>query len=321
MIDHQRKDLIEPLRLASRQLVRELGFMGGTLAGTRYPPSAVHALIEIGRAGSLSARDLCGLLNLDKSSVSRMLRKLIEAGEVEPLPDGQDARSKLLSLTAKGQGSLKSINDLARLQVDAALALLPAETRRQAVDGLAAYAEALKCCRTGQPASVKARIRLEAGYRSGVIGRTAFLHASYYGRHWGFGAVFESKVAAGMADFVLRLDRPCNGLWTAQDGDGILGTIAIDGEDLGEGAAHLRWFILDEGARGLGLGSQLLAEAVAFCDRQKFACIRLWTFKGLDAARRLYEKAGFVLEKEFSGSQWGQDVTEQIFVRICRQAA
>lgn len=321
MIDHQRQALIEPLRFASRLLVRELGFMGGTLAGTRHPPSAVHALIEIGRTGRLAARDLCGLLNLDKSSVSRMLRKLIEAGEVAPLPDGRDARSKFLTLTAKGRGSLKAIDDLARHQVDVALALLPAETQRQTVNGLAAYAEALKSCRTGQAASETAKVRVESGYRPGVVGRTAFLHASYYGRHWGFGAVFESKVAAGMADFILRLDRPCNGLWTAQDGDVILGMIAIDGEDLGETAAHLRWFILDETLRGQGLGARLLQEAVAFCDRQNFACIRLWTFKGLEAARGLYEKAGFVLEKEYSGSQWGKDVTEQIFVRERRETA
>jgi DNA-binding MarR family transcriptional regulator/RimJ/RimL family protein N-acetyltransferase len=321
MIDRQRKALIEPLRAASRLLVRELGFMGGTLAGTRHPPSAVHALIEIGRAGRLAARDLCGLLNLDKSSVSRMLRKLIEAGEIDAWPDGQDARSKYLTLTAKGRGSLKMIDNLACRQVDAALALLPAETRRQTVDGLAAYAQALKSCRTGQAAPEAPPTRIEAGYRHGVAGRAAFLHASYYGRHWGFGALFESKVAAGMADFILRLDRPCNGLWTALDGDVILGMIAIDGEDLGDDTAHLRWFILDETLRGQGLGSQLLAEAVAFCDRRRFARIRLWTFKGLEAARRLYEKAGFVLEKEYSGNQWGKDVTEQIFVRTCRQAS
>lgn len=307
------------MRGASRLLVRELGFMGGTLAGTRHPPSAVHALIEIGRAGRLAAHDLCGLLNLDKSSISRMLRKLIEAGEIESLPDGRDGRSKQLTLTEKGRGSLKTIDDRARRQVDAALALLPVETQCKAVDGVAAYAEALKSCRTGQPGPCAAPIRIEMGYRPGVIGRAAFLHARYYGRHWGFGAVFESKVAAGMADFVLRLDRPGNGLWTAQDGDVILGMIAIDGEDLGETAAHLRWFILDETLRGQGLGARLLQEAVAFCDRQEFACIRLWTFKGLEAARRLYEKFGFVLEKEYSGSQWGKDVTEQIFVRRCRE--
>ena len=41
--------------------------------------------------------------------------------------------------------------------------------------------------------------------------------------------------------------------------------------------------------------------------------MRLWTFAGLDAARRLYERAGFRLAEERRGTQWGIEVTEQRF--------
>jgi hypothetical protein len=58
-----------------------------------------------------------------------------------------------------------------------------------------------------------------------------------------------------------------------------------------------------------------LNQALAFCDEQRFAAIRLWTFKGLDVARKLYEDAGFVLETEQEGQQWGRLVVEQCFVR------
>lgn len=71
---------LQPIRDASRHLVRELGFMGSTLAGTDLPPSAVHALIEIGDRQVDTAAQLCTVLNLEKSSVSRMLNKLIKAG-------------------------------------------------------------------------------------------------------------------------------------------------------------------------------------------------------------------------------------------------
>jgi len=77
----------------------------------------------------------------------------------------------------------------------------------------------------------------------------------------------------------------------------------------------LRWFILDDGCRGSGVGRQLLSAAVEFCDQQGFDAIQLWTFKGLDAARRLYEAAGFELTMEEQGSQWGSVVTEQQFTR------
>ena len=89
----------------------------------------------------------------------------------------------------------------------------------------------------------------------------------------------------------------------------------IDGEDLGPGTAHLRWFIVEDGLRGAGIGRSLLTAAVAFCDRQGFAEIHLWTFKGLDAARRLYEAHGFAVAAEAVGRQWGTEVVEQKFVR------
>ena len=47
--------LIDDIRAASRQMVRELGFMEATLAATDYPPSAVHAILEIGVRGPMTS--------------------------------------------------------------------------------------------------------------------------------------------------------------------------------------------------------------------------------------------------------------------------
>ena len=68
--------------------------------------------------------------------------------------------------------------------------------------------------------------------------------------------------------------------------------------------------------RGQGVGRALLAEAVTFCVRQGFAEIQLWTFQGLDAARRLYETHGFSLTVDKAGRQWGSEVIEQKFARV-----
>lgn len=144
------------------------------------------------------------------------------------------------------------------------------------------------------------------------------MHARYYARAAGFGRAFEATVAAGLAEFCGRLDHAQNALWLALEGERIIGTVAIDGEDLGGGVAHLRWFIVDDGARGHGLGRRLLAEALAFCDRQGMRETQLWTFEGLDAARRLYEAHGFMLAEERLGRQWGEEVREQRFVRAGR---
>jgi DNA-binding MarR family transcriptional regulator len=139
--------LIDDIRAASRQMVRELGFMESTVAATDYPPSAVHTILEIGQRGPMTAMQLAEFLHLEKSSVSRMVRKLIEAGELRETIDPEDARSKPLSLTAKGRRTLASLHDFGRRQVSGALAQLSEAERRKVSEGLMLYARALKADR------------------------------------------------------------------------------------------------------------------------------------------------------------------------------
>lgn len=230
------RDAVLPIRDASRRIVRELGFMKPTLAGTELPASAVHALIEIGNRGGLTATELCDRLNLEKSSVSRMLRKLIDGGDLAEVSSDTDGRSKRLTLTARGRRTLAAIDAFAHEQVGGALACLPAADHAMVVEGLRLYADALQARRAAPGNESKAAapptLRIEPGYRPGLIGRAVDMHAQFYARAHGFGAVFESRVAAGLADFLPRLERPCNAVWTALDGDRIVGTVAIDGEDL-----------------------------------------------------------------------------------------
>jgi DNA-binding MarR family transcriptional regulator/GNAT superfamily N-acetyltransferase len=307
-------DLIDQIRSASRLMVRELGFMQSTLAATNYPPSSVHTIVEIGRRKSLTSGELVQILGLEKSSVSRMVRKLIEAGEIEETAVENDARSKTLRLTRKGKRTLTAIDAFATSQVSAAITHLTGEQRRIASEGIAHYAGALQAHRLGAQRLLSKPLTIARGYRPGIIGRIAEMHANYYAKHSSFGQPFESLVAADMAELMGRLHNPRNEVWVALDDEHIVGSIAIDGE--GEGnEATLRCFILDDLARGKGAGKQLLAEAIDFCDTRGFSATRLWTFKGLDVARKLYEKVGFTLELEQEGQQWGRRVIEQCFVR------
>ncbi|MGC3962367.1 MAG: helix-turn-helix domain-containing GNAT family N-acetyltransferase [Rhodocyclaceae bacterium] len=317
--------LIDEVRDASRTLVRQLGFMQSTLAGTAYSPSAVHALIEVGAKGSVTAAQLVHVLGLEKSSVSRMVAKLVEACELAEVAGGSDGRVKQLFLTERGKRTLDAIHAYGRSQVTSALAQLNPSQQQAVVQGLGAYARALKGGLTDTAETSPRSIRVSAGYRPGLIGRIAEMHAAFYSRHSGFGQFFESRVASSVAEFAGRLNEPCNAIWAATQNDRVVGSIAIDGQDLGGNQAHLRWFILDDGCRGSGVGRQLLAEALAFCDERDFSAAQLWTFKGLDAARRLYESFGFELVHEEAGNQWGSTVIEQQFTRPgrnrCRASA
>ncbi|MDP9782100.1 GNAT superfamily N-acetyltransferase [Pseudomonas fluorescens] len=181
-------------------------------------------------------------------------------------------------------------------------------------EGIASYAVALQAHRLGTEPPAPAQLEIARGCRPGVIGRIVQMHADYYARHSNFGQSFESLVASDMAELMGRLHNPRNEVWVALDGERMVGSIAIDGEGEG-GSAVLRCFILDDSARGKGVGRRLLAEAMKFCDEWGFSSTSLWTFQGLDAARKLYEAFGFRLVQQQEGQQWGRQVTEQCFVR------
>ena len=144
------------------------------------------------------------------------------------------------------------------------------------------------------------------GGLAAVIG----LHAGWYARHWGLGLPFEAKVAADLGAFAQALPHPDSRLWLALEGEAVVGYIAIDGRS--PPAARLRWFIVAEAARG-GLGTRLLRGALDFCGARGFAEVELGSFAGLDAARRLYERHGFVLEEEAPARTWGVELREQRF--------
>lgn len=310
---------IDAIRAATRQLVRQLGFMGGKFAGTDLSLSAAHALIEI-EAGKVTARDLTDRLCLEKSSVSRMLRKLVETGDVAETC-GSDGRFKFLSLTDSGRERTAAIHAFARNRVAQALAELGPGQDHAILEGLNLYAAALMAAERA-PGDVCA-IDIVSGYQTGLIARVTQMHAHSYARAAGartagaqtagFALQFEAWVAGGLSEFCGRLGAPSNAIWVAMRGREIVGSIAIDGEDPGGGVAHLRWFIVDDGARGGG--RKLLGAALAFVDARDFVETHLWTFGGLDAARHLYEELGFTLAEERAGSRWGADVREQRFVR------
>ncbi len=290
--------------------------MGQTLAGTDLHASAVHAIIELSGDRQLTAKHLADSLLLEKSTVSRLLKGLKDRGLIDEVRSQADGRAKHLQLTAKGSGVLDAIAAHAAPRVSDALARLSDGQQVQLAESLEAYANALSHGRSGaQRMARSSSVRIETGYVPGLVGEIARLHGTYYARETGFTVAFEAKVAEGVAEFAPRLSAKVNQVWHAWRDGAFMGSVAIDGQDLGGSVGHLRWFIVADALRGTGTGRAMLTEALAFCDQQGFKETQLWTFKGLDAARHLYEANGFALAEEDWGDQWGKRVREQRFVR------
>ena len=320
-------EYIAPIRHASRKLVRELGFMRRTVAGTNLSPSACHCLIEIGDFSVNTIQGLSAVLTVDENEVRASIQELLTTGDVETKPGGTstDPSQNVIHLTRKGMDTLSWVNQFARDQIQNALDTADPESGKAIANALLQYAVALERCRTVQPSALlpstsvskppkpPRKFRIATGYRPGILARIIEMHMDYYWAAFRFGFEFETEIGKRFSESFARMGKPITELWSAievlPDGtEKILGAVIIDGEALGDPGrlAHLRAFIVDADARGLGVGRALLNEAVMFVDKTGFEETKLSTLADLDAARHLYEAHGFVVEYDKLEEKWGQ---------------
>jgi GNAT superfamily N-acetyltransferase len=151
------------------------------------------------------------------------------------------------------------------------------------------------------------------GYFPGVIGKITETHAIYYHKNWGFDITFETQVGKELSEFLMEFQKERDGLWVAMWDNLFAGSIAIDGRMIDKEGARLRWFLVLPEFQGKGIGKGLISKAMEFCKSKNYKRIFLWTFEGLNVARFLYEREGFILSEERNIFQWGQNIKEQKF--------
>lgn len=142
----------------------------------------------------------------------------------------------------------------------------------------------------------------------GDAGYVAYMHGKYYCKNYGFYNSSEYYFIKYLADFVR--DSTGGSLWIAEVEERIVGSVAIVRID--DKTAQFRWFLVDESYQGIGIGSKLIQTALDFCITNHYEKVFLWTFKGLDKARALYDKVGFILTEEKANNDWSSvEIIEQ----------
>jgi GNAT superfamily N-acetyltransferase len=114
--------------------------------------------------------------------------------------------------------------------------------------------------------------------RAGDLGRIIALHGECYAALPGFGLTFEAYVARTVAEYIL--DSGSRGrIWIAERDGRLVGCTAIVLRD--ENRGQLRWVLVDQSARGLGLGKRLVNNALQFCRENGCKEVFLETTDGL----------------------------------------
>lgn len=143
----------------------------------------------------------------------------------------------------------------------------------------------------------------------GDMGWVIEQHGKLYAQEYGWNWEFEALVATICAEFVKNFQPQWERCWIAERQGERIGSVFIAKKEAS--TAQLRMLILTPQARGLGLGSRLTDEALAFARLKAYQKVMLWTNSILLQARSIYAKRGFELVRSEPYAGFGQSLVSE----------
>ena len=212
-----------------------------------------------------------------------------------------DARQSPLFLTAKGSKLFADLQRDTNEQVASLLQKLPGDSQDKLVKSMKSIQQSLES--TG-----KGMVTLRP-HRAGDIGWVIERHGVIYTQEYGWDMRFEALVGEIASQFLAGNNPHRERCWIAEL-DGVrVGCVFL--VERSKTIAQLRLLLVEPGARGHGIGQQLVEECIAFAKKAGYSRMRLWTNDVLVSARRIYQAAGFRLIEEEKHSSWGKPLTSQ----------
>ena len=302
---------IEAVRRFNRFYTQRIGVLREGLYDSEYSLVEVRVLYEIAHAtGPLTATDLIRTLTIDAGYLSRMLRGFEAGGLVRKARSKEDGRQLHLTLTAAGRKAFAPLERASRDEIAALLAPLSAHAQHEVVGAMGTIEMLLDESRRAKSSTPSAPYLLRT-HRPGDIGWVVARHGALYAQEYGWDDTFEALVAEIAAKFLKRFDPNRERCWIAECDSQSVGSIFLVSRS--PTIAQLRLLLVEPSARGLGIGRRLIDECIAFARSVGYRKIMLWTNGGLDAARHLYETAGFELTQEERHRSFGKDLVGQTF--------
>jgi DNA-binding MarR family transcriptional regulator len=115
-----------------------------TPCGQPIPVSEAHALAELHQDGCLPQHELGARLQLEKSTVSRLVSQLEQRGWLVRTKRDGDARVTWLELTDAGRDAATQLATARAAKFANLLASIPPDQRQAALDGITILVEALR---------------------------------------------------------------------------------------------------------------------------------------------------------------------------------
>jgi DNA-binding MarR family transcriptional regulator/GNAT superfamily N-acetyltransferase len=293
---------IDTVRRFNRFYTRRIGALRAGLLDSPYSLAEARLLYELAHRDDPTAAGLGRDLALDAGYLSRLLRGLERKGLVRRARSEADARRNHLALTARGQRAFAALDARSNDEVAALLAEIPDTVQRslvrETVEGV-----------LGDGGAAPRVPYLLRTHQPGDIGWVISRHGALYAQEYGWDETFEAFVAEIAARFVRNFDPKRERCWVAEREGRNVGAVFLVRKSAT--VAQLRMLIVEPEARGLGIGKRLVSECERFARQAGYRKIVLWTNGGLDAARHIYEQAGYRLMREEPHHSFGRDLVGQ----------
>jgi DNA-binding MarR family transcriptional regulator/N-acetylglutamate synthase-like GNAT family acetyltransferase len=299
--------VVDDIRGFNRFYTRVLGLLRPDLAGSAFGLTEARVLFELAHADDVAVSDLRRELDLDAGYLSRILSGFTTSGLVAREQSASDGRRQLVRLTTDGRRAFADLDRLQSTAIEDLLAPLDEAQRSQLVDAMGQIRRVLD----GKPRQAGLVLRAP---EPGDLGWVVERHGARYAAEYGWDPTFEALVARVVADFAERHETKREAAWIAElDGErvGCVFCTAADETD----TAQLRLLLVEPCARGHGVGTRLVDECLRFARRAGYTRITLWTNDVLVAARRIYERAGFVRDRSEPHHSFGHDLVGEYWSR------
>ncbi len=152
-------------------------------------------------------------------------------------------------------------------------------------------------------------ITIRTNIKPGDLGYIMYRHGKLYGEEYNYGVSFETYVGFGLYEFYRNYDEEKDRAWICEHENRIIGFLLLIHRD--NNAAQLRFFYLDPGYRGIGLGKKLMQLFIHFLREKGYSSCYLWTTHEQHAAAELYKKFGFTFSEEKESTAFGKPLREQ----------
>lgn len=296
------EDQIALVRRFNRTYTKQLGLLQEGLLKSDFTLTEARVLYELANRENLTATDLRRDLDLDAGYLSRILKAFETRGFVNREPSGRDARQSILALTDEGRAAFEPLNRASHDDIAALLARFGPRERDRFTGAMEALDRLL-----GDGASAPA-VSLRP-HRPGDMGWIVHRQALLYHEEYGWDETFEALVAEIAAAFINTFDAARERCWIAELDGRIAGSVFIVRDS--DTVAKLRMLYVEAWARGHGIGSRLVDEAIAFARAAGYATLTFWTNDVLVSARRIYQAAGFELVSEEPHHSFGKNLVGQ----------